>query len=153
MMIVAALVLAGVFVGQVQGLRRAQELRKPRNMTTENNQVMELLAQVHKKRMKVAELKWTNSPEANLSRALWATDTYCYDKDVNGDLKCHNCPKQWSHYNGMCYKPETDLKTFDEAVKHLHVCSISQKVQGVEGYWVGLRHDGEVWRWLNACFN
>ncbi|KAK7930487.1 hypothetical protein WMY93_006882 [Mugilogobius chulae] len=113
----------------------------------ENNQVKELLAQVHKQEVKVAELKWTNSPEANLSRALWASDTYCYDKDVNGDLKCHNCPKQWSHYNGMCYKPEIDLKTFDEA---LHVCSISQKEQGVEGYWVGLRHDGEVWRWFNG---
>uniref|UniRef100_A0A3Q2R1Q2 C-type lectin domain family 17, member A-like n=1 Tax=Fundulus heteroclitus TaxID=8078 RepID=A0A3Q2R1Q2_FUNHE len=104
--------------------------------------------------------------EQNVSRAQWSVDQYC-PKENNG-RSCTSCQKGWEKQISSCYayndaKP-SDQRNWEGAREDCStknsdltvVLNQTQKVieppviDGIKGYWIGLRAEGGKWRWIDG---
>ncbi|XP_038148325.1 CD209 antigen-like [Cyprinodon tularosa] len=118
----------------------------------------------------IEKLKETQN-ELNVSRAQWSIDEYC-PKRTNG-RKCLPCQEGWNQFQTNCYgyndADERDRKNWTEArenstgkVSDLTVVetdvekskinnTFSPAINGIAGYWIGLRADQGKWKWINGA--
>ncbi|XP_035991308.1 C-type lectin domain family 10 member A isoform X2 [Fundulus heteroclitus] len=133
-------------------INKNEELRREKKILTEQIETM--------------EKTWN---EQNVSRAQWSIDHYC-PKGNNG-RSCTSCQNGWANKFSSCYayndaKPSDqrnwegareDCRTknsdltvvFDQTEKD-YVNTQSPVINGIQGYWIGLRAEGGKWRWIDG---
>nr|AAP58737.1 C-type lectin receptor [Haplochromis chilotes] len=106
--------------------------------------------------------------ELNVSRAQWSIDAYCPKE--NNNRKCKPCQAGWLDVESSCYAvndaKREEWKTWEEArenctrkISDLPVVineeekkTVSEKSWKYEnkGYWIGLRVEDGIWKWLDG---
>ncbi|KAK5607681.1 hypothetical protein CRENBAI_024042 [Crenichthys baileyi] len=111
------------------------------------------------------ETRWN---EQNISHAQWSIDAYCPKANKR---TCSPCPGGWLVFQSSCYavnnarsphrktweearkacrEKSSDLVVvFDESEKSF-VHEKSWSSSQTQGYWVGLKAEGNKWKWLNG---
>uniref|UniRef100_A0A3P8NKD4 C-type lectin domain-containing protein n=1 Tax=Astatotilapia calliptera TaxID=8154 RepID=A0A3P8NKD4_ASTCA len=104
----------------------------------------------------------------NEDRAQWSIDAYC-PKEKN-NRKCNACQAGWLYFESSCYAvnnvKRAEWKTWEEArncgtlYDRLHenkniislktVSKKSWKYDENKGYWIGLRVEDGIWKWLDG---
>ncbi|XP_070767875.1 early activation antigen CD69 isoform X2 [Enoplosus armatus] len=104
---------------------------------------------------------------ADMRESPSSDQTCSYDQcqahfnNVQPQYGCRNCPDEWLTFGQSCFFLSTFRLSWDESQRN---CSArggslavvtSQRVQrfltkeGKVKYWIGLRHKGETWTWVN----
>ncbi|XP_035983800.1 C-type lectin domain family 12 member B [Fundulus heteroclitus] len=137
------------------------------NLTQEKNETQKL--QEEKKNLteqiETMEKTWN---EQNVSRAQWSVDEYCPKENKRN---CSSCQKGWLLSQSSCYAVNNaeppNQKTWEEAreicrgkISDLTVVGDEEEKNFVKdkswvndnitGYWIGLRAEGEKWRWIDG---
>ncbi|CAI5661997.1 unnamed protein product [Oreochromis niloticus] len=111
----------------------------------------------------------TSWSDFNVSRAQWSIDTYC-PKDKN-NRRCNVCQAGWLPFQSGCYgindagRPEqktwegargdcigkiSDLAVVNNETEKSYISDKSWNIQGIKGYWIGLRVEGGNWKWVDG---
>ncbi|MED6249016.1 hypothetical protein ATANTOWER_008199 [Ataeniobius toweri] len=141
------------------------------NLTTEKqklatqNQKLESERRNLTEQIQNLETRWN---EQNVSRAQWSIDAYCPKANKR---TCSPCPDGWLVFQSSCYAVNNagipHRKTWEEARKDCREKSsdlvvvfdeseksfVNEKSWGssqTQGYWVGLKAEGNKWKWLNG---
>ncbi|XP_042072545.1 C-type lectin lectoxin-Phi1-like [Haplochromis burtoni] len=107
--------------------------------------------------------------ELNVSRAQWSIDAYCPKE--NNNRKCEPCHAGWDHVESSCYAVHNaerdEWKTWEEAQENCRekssdlpvvineeekktVSEKSWEYDENKGYWIGLRVEDGIWKWLDG---
>nr|XP_024660099.1 CD209 antigen-like protein A [Maylandia zebra] len=140
-------------------LAENQELKKKNEeLETEKKNLTEIIQQM--------TTPWN---ELNVSRAQWSIDAYC-PKEKN-NRKCNACQAGWLYFESSCYAfhnaKRAEWKTWEEARENCRgkisdlpvvinedekktVSKKSWKYDENKGYWIGLRVEDGIWKWLDG---
>ncbi|XP_039886527.1 asialoglycoprotein receptor 2-like [Simochromis diagramma] len=152
--------LSTVLEKQIANLTAETQMLKKKNkeLETEKKNLTEIIQQMT-----------TQWKELNVSRAQWSIDAYC-PKEKN-NRKCEPCQAGWEYAEPSCYatnNPERDeWKTWKEAQENCRgkisdlavvineeekktVIKKSWKYDENKGYWIGLRVEDGIWKWLDG---
>ncbi|XP_039476003.1 C-type lectin domain family 4 member G-like [Oreochromis aureus] len=113
----------------------------------------------------------TSGNELNVSRAQWSIDAYCPKDKNNNNRKCNVCQADWLPFQSDCYaindaKPLeqktwegaredcigkiSDLAVVNNETEKSYISEKSWNIQGIKGYWIGLRVKGGNWKWVDG---
>ncbi|XP_039886528.1 CD209 antigen-like protein E [Simochromis diagramma] len=152
--------LSTVLEKQIANLTAETQMLKKKNkeLETEKKNLTEIIQQMT-----------TQWKELNVSRAQWSIDAYC-PKEKN-NRTCNACQAHWDHVESSCYAinnaKRDEWKTWKEARENCRgkisdlavvineeekktVSKKSWKYDGNKGYWIGLRVEGGIWKWLDG---
>ncbi|XP_039886525.1 C-type lectin domain family 10 member A-like [Simochromis diagramma] len=140
-------------------LAENQELKKKnKELETEKKNLTEIIQQM--------TTPWI---ELNVSRAQWSIDAYC--PKINNNRKCKPCHAGWDHVESSCYgvnnAERAEWKTWEEARENCRgkisdlavvineeeketVSENSWKDNENKRYWIGLRVEDGIWKWLDG---
>ncbi|XP_035991309.1 C-type lectin domain family 10 member A-like isoform X1 [Fundulus heteroclitus] len=129
-----------------------QDLRREKKNLTEQIETM--------------EKTWN---EQNVSRAQWSIDEYC--PKGNKGRSCTSCQKGWGKQFSSCYAyndakesdqrnwegaredcstKNSDLTVVFDQIEKDYVKTQSPVIEGIQGYWIGLKAEGGKWKWIDG---
>ncbi|XP_038148339.1 asialoglycoprotein receptor 1-like [Cyprinodon tularosa] len=132
---------------------------------TNQNQELESEKRNLTEQIQNLENRWI---EQNVSRAQWSINAYC-TKSYNR-YTCKPCQDGWLHKDSSCYaindacntrktrkearedcrRKNADLVVVSDESEKTFVSQNSWYSSGNDGYWIGLKAEGNKWKWVDG---